>query len=277
MFTISRFKKTIAPVQKNVLLFFLAFFLSCEGTAFPAPEPEVAMRTQIENRAIEYANKKQYPEAIETFEQVLKIDPEIYTSKQLLSFLQGREKIDPVLLDLNIQGSFFQSRGKDAEAIAVFGQAMQKFSSSPYAYVKLAEIFLKKGDAHQALRILDQVLRLVKNNWFISYLQGAAYAMDSDQKMAMQCFQEAFRGNPNSADVRFALGSIYFGKRKAEAAIAVLEKVGELNSEYVYLPIVYDLLARCYLQKGDRVKAKAYYQDALASGRKIPDLQASLG
>jgi len=121
-----------------------------------------------------YAQRQDYPHAIESFEKVISIDPN-YSEAH------------------NYIGKVYEISGKDAEAIMAYQNALKnlQYATPQLPHWNLGLIYIKQKKYDQALESLHEVRKLEPTNVVVIDKIGATYKEQGDSEKASSFFKEA--------------------------------------------------------------------------------------
>lgn len=192
--------------------------------------------------ASKYYSKNYIKEAMEIFDELNKSDNlnEKYQSILVYSDLISNENINESikLMDMILNSNASKNLKSDA-------------------YVKK---FLWMGKTNQGKKNLDNALRLNKKNEkahlnYISY-----YASKEQWKKALKRIKNGLKMIPDSQEMYFLKGKIYYDLKECDLAVKSLEKSLELDLPQIK---IYVLLCLLYSLKNDAENASKYFYYAI--------------
>ncbi|MDD2736017.1 MAG: PEP-CTERM system TPR-repeat protein PrsT [Desulfuromonadaceae bacterium] len=240
-----------------------------------------AFPASYQNLATYFAATGKYDKAIGEYTSLLQNDPQNYRAMLGLAAL-------------------YELKGSDAEALSYYQKATD--TKQPAAFMAKAGYHLKKREAAEALKVLDEALKVDAKNVAVLEMKGRIQVSEKKYKEAISTFEAVEALNPeagvalkigayvtmketdkaleqarkiidkypNSARGYMVLGSIYESKKEYARAITEVKngiKVDNANAQaYVYLGNLYEA-------SKDTAQAMTAYEDAC---RKKPDFVPAL-
>ncbi|MEE9573891.1 MAG: tetratricopeptide repeat protein, partial [Candidatus Neomarinimicrobiota bacterium] len=98
-------------------------------------------------------------------------------------------------------------------------------------YRNMSNKYFNKQNNQKAIPLLKKVIELNPNDAESRYQLGSIYFAQEDYDGANACFDEAIQLNPDNSDYHFAIGLGYEQKELFDEAITSLQKAAELNPE----------------------------------------------
>ncbi len=188
-----------------------------------------------------YFYVKKYRESINYINDALKVNN--YISKAY--FLKG----------LN-----FKETGDTLKAISSMVTATEQDPDYYAAYEELGVLYAAKKNK-LAIDYYNDALRLEPKSLETFYNKGKFYQDGKDWDNAIAMYQDLLKIEPNYKHAQYNLGAIALvHKKDYEEAIKHFTAAVQIDSRYVE---AYYARATCYLQKGDKAKAKADYRIAV--------------
>jgi tetratricopeptide (TPR) repeat protein len=129
-------------------------------------------------------------------------------------------------------------------------------------YGNLAAICMVRGQREEAIKLLNQSLKLNPCYSEAYYNLGIALQLQGDLEAAIAHYQKALNLNPNYPEAYLNLGNTVRDRGDIEAAIAYYQKALELNPNYPQ--IHYNL--------GHALEEQEQWEDAIAHYRKAIEL-----
>jgi len=202
------------------------------------------------NLANSYFQMANYEQAINYYENVLRIDPNFQTAH-------------------NILGYAYAYIGQFDKAISRVEKYKQLSPEEPNPYDSLGEIYLYMGDFKRARENFKQAIRANENFVFSWIHLGETYFETGDYTQALECFHKATEmadDHVNSVAAHRALGMTQLRLGNREAAAASFSKYLDYQTNYyTNFTLVNDL----YLSQNDTARANEMleknYQRILAA------------
>ncbi|HEY7320736.1 MAG TPA: tetratricopeptide repeat protein [Candidatus Binatia bacterium] len=206
-------------------------------------------------RANAYTEKGAYDQAIQDYDQALRLNPghAIAFSNRGVAYARKRD-YDRAIQDYD-------------QAIRLNPKHADSFSNRGVAYAR-------KGDYDQAIQNYDQAIRLnpkYANAW---YNRGNAYRRKGDYDRAIQNYDQAIRLNPKYANAYSNRGVAYGRKGDYDRAIEDYDQAILLNPSYVN---AYQNRGNAYRRKGDYDRAMTDYDQVIRLNPKYASAYSSRG
>ncbi len=180
----------------------------------------------------ELLHKGKVEEAIETFEELVVVEPEAE--------------------ELYLEGNRSLAEGRYEEAIVFFRRAIEINQLYAEAYRGLGEAYMKKGDTEQAEQYLIKAGQLfIQRNQFnearetiLAALQvnpqsvnpyntlGIVYRKSGDYHKSIQYYELALKISPYDEKIHYNLAHVFLETDQKKRAIEALEKALALNPEF---------------------------------------------
>jgi tetratricopeptide (TPR) repeat protein len=187
-----------------------------------------------------------YKRAIELFEAVLKLDPNMVEAhfnlgvcyrargdveKQILHFREA-VRLKPDMPDAHYNlGLAYSDARKYSEAASEFRKAIELKPSFAEARFQLGTALYKMEDYPEAAAEFEQCL--VSTNKFESHLNlGSCYLKTDNVAGAIEQFSTAVQLRPNSAEAHYNLGIAYMKIERYKEAYALFQKALEIDPGY---------------------------------------------
>ncbi len=141
-------------------------------------------------------------------------------------------------------------------------------------YRSMSNKYLNKQNNHKAIPLLKKVIELNPDDAESKYQLGSIYFAQEDYDGANACFNEAIQLNPDNSDYHFAIGLAYEQKELFDDAVTSYQKAAELNPEnseaHYRLGIIFDFQEKFK-------EAVEFFQKAIDLNPKNADYHQSLG
>jgi serine/threonine protein kinase/tetratricopeptide (TPR) repeat protein len=156
-------------------------------------------------------------------------------------------------------GTIYQNTGKTAEAIAELKRALELAPNSDEGYRRLANAYLAAGQKDEALRAYQHAID-VNPYYGVNYTRlGAAYFQLGDNQKALDALNHAVEVSPDSRAAYNNIGVIYFQMGKWNDAITAYSKALKIEPS----EDIYSNLGTAYFYLGHRTDAIAMFQKAV--------------
>ena len=164
-------------------------------------------------KATKSYNNKNYSDAEQLYNEVLKIDPKHINCLNYLATLfaqtNRKDKAEQVLLKaLNLEpnnqflnnnlGNIYNEGGKIDKAISYYEKAVSIKPEFTHANLNLGIIYVKKGEYEKALNHLKKVIQLEPNNIQCNAIIATIYKELRNFKNALECYKKIFVIDPNN-------------------------------------------------------------------------------
>jgi tetratricopeptide (TPR) repeat protein len=185
-------------------------------------------------RGFAYTRKGEYDQAIQDFDQALRLNPNdaatlvgrgaaYFGKKQLERAIQDFDEANRLAPNgadpIRSRGLAYAAKGESDRAIQDFDQALRLNPNDAVAFRYRGLAYGKKGELDRAIQDFDQALRLNPNDAEIFFSRGDAYARMGQPDRAIQDYDQALRLNPNAAATFGSRGNAYARKRLYAQAI----------------------------------------------------------
>lgn len=110
-----------------------------------------------------------------------------------------------------------------------FAIAINPMYTSPF--INKANIFIKKGNNREAIKIYEELISLDRDNVQNYYLIGECYEKTNHIIMALEYYNKAVEIDETYADAWFGIGNIYAGLNQHSRCITYFEKAIEYDEE----------------------------------------------
>ncbi|PIQ88296.1 MAG: hypothetical protein COV72_09285, partial [Candidatus Omnitrophica bacterium CG11_big_fil_rev_8_21_14_0_20_42_13] len=160
-----------------------------------------------------YANRKEYPQAIDAYRKSLEINPGISTHHYFLALT-------------------LKEAGNNDAAIDELKRAIELDASDFHYHYALALIYKNKGIYSLALDEYKKALSLEPRNAAINLNLGIVYDLMGDYSYAEKYLLKAKGLDNNSANARYNLGVFYWSKGRYDEAKEELETSLKIDPEF---------------------------------------------
>lgn len=148
-----------------------------------------------------------------------------------------------------------QREGKYQLAADYYGKLIEKNPTDAGLYIKRSAMFLNHlNQPKQAIKILDDGIRIVTDEPMLYYNRGTAYLKTGDYKKARKDLETTIRLAPRYVDAYLNRGIAFIYLNDLDAALADFERGIQLNPR---LPNLYRARAAVYKAKGSAQLAQA--------------------
>jgi len=192
------------------------------------------------NLAEAYNKAAQYDNAYETYEHLVKIDPEAATSYYGLAI------------------RMYDSAGLYDKAIEAAKKIIELDPQSELAIYNLGIMYSKLEKYQESIETFNQALK-VRPDYDLAYFNiGLNYFKMKKYKEAVEAFTKFVEITPDNADAWHNIGVGYMQLKKFDLALEPLRKCIELRTDY---GTAYYNLAICYLNLKDDYSAREVYKE----------------
>jgi Flp pilus assembly protein TadD len=132
----------------------------------------------------------------------------------------------------NNLGSVLLERGKAAEAVAQFGEALRLRPNYAEARDNLATALVWQGKLDEAARQLREALRIMPGLADARYKLGVVLMSQGKRDEAIGSFAEALRTNPGFAEAHYRMGNALEAQGRAGEAIAQYREAVRLKPDF---------------------------------------------
>lgn len=216
------------------------------------PDKVVAIKAGVaigyQRRALQRLASGQYNEAVDAFQQAIQLDPT--TADKLTPYRTEAQSRKP--------GPYSAiARGDQRYDNQEYEQALNNYSEAVQANPNLAEAYLRRGSAYQALDQFDDALadfeeaiRLDQNNWFAFYVRGKLYQSMDHFDEAAEDFDQAAATIERVHDSGYdaeksrmddARKSLEFSRTIEDHWISYLKEIQAANTHLNWLDAPYNL------------------------------------
>jgi len=157
-------------------------------------------------------------------------------------------------------GNRYMESGKIAEAIVQYRNAVQQDPRFGEARLKLAEAYIKKGDAQRAYGEYIRAADLMPNDPKLQVQAGTLLLMRGRFEDAKTRARMALAKDPKNVQAALLMGNAMAGLKDFEGAIKELEEAAQLDPGAAG---AYTSLGMIHLQQGSRPEAEAAFRHAV--------------
>ena len=166
------------------------------------------------------------------------------------------------------------ARGEWEQARQQFTEAIRERPDYLPAHLALAQLQVMHSDYEAALKSVDQILVIDKNNGPARMIQAASFLGEKRYPEARQLLMAIRQANPNAPDIDFSLGMVALKQGSLAEAEDIFRKAYAANPKDARgLVGLVETLAR----EGHNDQAIQFLQSELAKDPKRNDLQMALG
>ena len=233
--------------------------------------------TQNVDNAEELMYYKKYDSAENVLNQILKNDAGNAEALYLLTGLGNTDiesalkntlqsvpaniKDDPYFLIAN--GKILLDESRIQEAEQYFQQALEKTKfKKPEILLAVAKVKIAsdKGDANQAIELLNKAIKKDKNNPALYVELGKAYRKLTNGTEAFKAFMQAIEADKNFAEAYYLTGMIFRTQNNSEMYLEYFNKA--IQADPKYAPAYYQLYHHYYFRNVNT--AKEYLEKYIA-------------
>ena len=155
------------------------------------------------------ANKKQYAEAIEQYQKVLKVNPKNNRATLLISLCYAESG--------------------DLDKGLSYAQLTAKNDPSYISFYNLGLIYSARKDSDKALEAFDQALAINSKSFDAAYQKGLVYTNLKQYDQAILFYQKALTLNPSFDKAHLALFGIFLDRGDRNSALAQIEEFRKMK------------------------------------------------
>jgi tetratricopeptide (TPR) repeat protein len=259
-----------------------------------SPGSSNAMAILYEQLGQAYEQAQNYPQAIETYQQMGKLGPEQQKRAELLlidAYRQNRQ-IDlaieeakkslvewPKDPDLTVNLAMLYGEKTDApEATKLLDGLLEGTANDQQIYVDLAQVeerSKKYSDAEKSAEKAEAMAQVPADKQTAWFMLGAIYEREKKYDLAEQEFQKVLEQNPNNAPVLNYYGYMLAdrGVRLEEATSLIEKAVEQEPNNGAYL----DSLGWAYYKQDKLAEAQEYLRKAVDHDNDDPTILSHLG
>lgn len=258
------------------------------------PGSSNAMAILYEQLGHIYTQQQNYPEAIETFQQMAKLGPDEQKHAQLLLIDTYRQdkQIDRAIAEakkalaqspndpnLTVTLAMLYGEKTDApEATKLLQTLLQGNASDQQVYVDLAQVQERSkqyADAEKSAQKAEEMAHGPSDKEMAWFMLGAIYEREKKYDLAEQEFRKVLDQNPNNAAVLNYYGYMLAdrGVRLQEATSLIQKAVKQEPNNGAYL----DSLGWVYYKQDRLAEAEDYLRKAVGRDNNDPTILSHLG
>ncbi len=225
--------------------------------------------------AIEKANLSSLAESVETYDEVIKGNPNTgryYTLRAGAQWARGNS--EKALLDFDeaiklgydsanaftSRGLFLTASHEYEKAISDFSKAIEKGDMSEAIYINRAAAYLQMNMVDEAISDYTEALKLNDKNAGVLQQRATAFKVKGDPDKAIADFAKAMELSPNFIPAIMGRGYVYFQKGDHVKAIEDFGRVIELNDRAA---VAFNNRGYNYQQIGKNNEALADFKKAI--------------
>ncbi len=233
---------------------------------------------------------KNYPAAIQNFEEVLEKNPGsdkiIYylgvlyeESGQIDNAIKMFETVPPVsglYKDARLRLAYqYKARGEIAKAKSVLEVGIRKSPKIGEFYQYLAGIYEREGDNESAIRLLVRASKLFPNDEKLLFAIATLFERNGQRKKALEIMRDILEVNPKSVPAMNYIGYSYVEKgENLDEAEDLLQEAVHLKPDDGY---IIDSLGWLYFTKGDYTRSFYLIKRALKLVPNEPTILKHMG
>jgi putative PEP-CTERM system TPR-repeat lipoprotein len=183
--------------------------------------------------------KGDYQEAIDDFEQALRMDPKLVGAEALVAMnhlkagnadeaLKAARRFQQGVPNspdgYTLAGLAQVMKKQYAEAKASFNKALSIQPGNPNASQNLASLALADGDREQARRLLQASVQKYPGHVPTTLRLADMYWQDGQAKQAETTLSDGLKKNPAALNLRLALGNLYLAQREPAMALKLADE-----------------------------------------------------
>jgi lipopolysaccharide biosynthesis regulator YciM len=240
--------------------------------------------------AKDYEEAKKYDEAIKTLNAILQID-----NTNVAALLQAREIFQKMGRWEEAYGMAVQvlkgplsAEEKEAERKRLLGlkyelgkslvasknldRAEKIFKSITKldknfipAYIGLCDILVETGEKKDAIEMLERAYETTKSVIILHKLEEVYLNLDQPEGI-INFYQNAINRDPNSLDLKFFLGKLYYRLEMIDDAYAILSEIDPTDKNF---PDLHKIVGNIYLRKNNPESASEEFRKAMNLSKQV--------
>ncbi|MBN2244708.1 MAG: tetratricopeptide repeat protein [Candidatus Aminicenantes bacterium] len=172
--------------------------------------------------------KNRIREAVDIYEELLKIDPEDFESRLTLAELYRKDnKLDMAIDALNDTAERLIRKNKIKEAGDILDQANSLAEDNLRTLTNLIEIYKKTNRKKEAMSLVDRILKKDKDNIKALYLQGNLLFEEGNFKGSETIFNKILSIRQNEVNAKIKLAHICLRDEDYDKAYNYLDPIVE--------------------------------------------------
>lgn len=169
------------------------------------------------------------------------------------------EGLSDQFLRLMNSGKNYFDQGDTTNALAIYKKAQVIFPNDADLRLNLANCRLLSGEAAEAIREADEVLKLDPNSAAAYFVKGAAYLRLSNSEEAVKALENAKRIDPGETATFFQLGMARMSLKQWDAAVTAFKEGIGMDPNHLHSAAHYQL-AQALLRAGRQDEAQKELQ-----------------
>jgi tetratricopeptide (TPR) repeat protein len=240
------------------------------------------------SRDLEEAHRME--EAIQTLEEILKIDEQCFSAqvrlRELFVKLSRWEEAHAVQERI-LEGSFSAEEAKAQQAWMegikyelgrrllkqghmdrarrYFRGVIKLNKNFIPAYIGLGEVLISEGKAKEAGELWEKAYEMAGSIILLHHLEDLYLSMGEPARILL-VYQQAIRKDPANTTLHFYLGKLYYRLEMVDEAFEVLSGVEPGESR---MPDLHKILGNLYLRKGEQFQAVEEFKKALELKKRV--------
>ena len=241
-----------------------------------------------------YLQAQNYPDAIDTFEEMTKLGPDIQKRAEILlinayrdsrdldrAIAEGKKALEASPKDPGITitlAMVYADKSDTASGTQLLQTLLQGKASDQQVYLDIAEVDergRKFADAEQAAAKAEQLAQTPDDKEKVWFTQGAIYERQKKYDLAEQEFRKVLAASPDDAPTLNYLGYMLADRdvRLEEATGMIVRAVKQEPANGAYL----DSLGWAYYKQNKLTEAEEYCRKAVDREGKDPTILSHLG